>query len=89
MDFMVDVCREALEKYGAESQTLMLFEEMSELIKELCKHARGEDNVRFIAEEIADVEIVLEQMKILHDCAEDVEQWKFRKLRRLKERLKC
>lgn len=33
MDFMVDVCREALEKYGAESQTLMLFEEMSELIR--------------------------------------------------------
>lgn len=45
--------------------------------------------MRFIAEEIADVEIVLAQMKILHDCAEDVEQWKFRKLRRLKERMGC
>ena len=32
MDFMVDVCREALEKYGAESMSVMLFEEMSEVI---------------------------------------------------------
>ncbi len=38
------ICREALQTYGAESQTLMLFEEMSELQKELCKHARGRNN---------------------------------------------
>lgn len=35
---------EALNKWGAEAQTLMVFEEMSELQKELCKHARGKDN---------------------------------------------
>ena len=37
------IYREALNKWGAEAQTLMVFEEMSELQKELCKHARGKD----------------------------------------------
>lgn len=86
---MREICRKALEHYGAQSQTMMCFEEMAELAKELCKNARGEDNRRFIAEEIADVEIMLEQMKQLHDCRELVEQQKARKLRRLKERLEC
>ena len=56
----------ALKIYGAEAQTLMVMEEMSELTKELCKHARGADNTDAIAEEIADVYIMLNQMEILH-----------------------
>lgn len=82
-----EICAKALEYYGGRSQTLMLFEEMSELQKEICKNARGEDNTRFIAEEIADVEIMLEQMKQLYDCRQAVEQQKHRKLLRLKERM--
>ena len=75
---------EALNKWGAEAQTLMVFEEMSELQKELCKHARGKDNREAIAEEIADVQIMLEQMMILQDL---VEVQKFKKTHRLKIRL--
>ena len=71
------IYREALNKWGAEAQTLMVFEEMSELQKELCKHARGKDNREAIAEEIADVQIMLEQMMILHDCEDLVEQEKW------------
>ena len=70
---------EALNKWGAEAQTLMVFEEMSELQKELCKHARGKNNREAIAEEIADVQIMLEQMMILHDCEDLVEVQKFKK----------
>lgn len=33
--------KQALDTYGAEAQTLMVMEEMAELQKELCKHARG------------------------------------------------
>nr|WP_325293583.1 hypothetical protein [uncultured Oscillibacter sp.] len=36
-----DIYRAALEKWGADAQTLMVFEEMAELEKELCKNARG------------------------------------------------
>lgn len=82
-----EICRAALDKWGAEAQTLMVFEEMSELQKELCKHARGKDNREEIAEEIADVEIMLEQMKILHDCRREVAKFKKMKLERLKGRI--
>lgn len=50
-----EICRAALEAFGAEAQMVMAIEEMSELTKELCKHRRGCDNVEAIAEEIADV----------------------------------
>lgn len=79
----MNVYEKALAHYGAEAQTLMMFEEMSELQKELCKRSRGADNIDSIAEEIADVEIMLEQMKILHDCKGGVSYHKLRKLERL------
>ena len=77
------IYRAALAAWGADAQTLMVFEEMSELQKELCKAARGKDNTEQIAEEIADVEIMLEQMKVLHDCAKAVAAYRKSKLRRL------
>ena len=77
------IYRAALAAWGADAQTLMVFEEMSELQKELCKAARGKDNTEQIAEEIADVEIMLEQMKVLHRCAEAVAAYQQSKLRRL------
>ena len=82
-----DVFETALNKWGADAQTVMVFEEMSELQKELCKHARGADNVEQIAEEIADVQIMLEQMTILHDCEEAVQEYRRSKIERLKIRL--
>ena len=83
-----EICRGALEAFGAEAQMVMAIEEMSELTKELCKHRRGRDNVEAIAEEIADVEIMLRQIVILFDCAESVETFRRDKLERLAERIK-
>lgn len=80
--------KRALDTYGAEAQTLMVFEEMAELQKELCKHARGADNRENIAEEIADVFIMLDQMMMLHDCAGAVAEYRHRKITRLADRLK-
>ncbi|MEM5769981.1 MAG: hypothetical protein AAGU32_17105 [Bacillota bacterium] len=75
----------ALSKWGAEPQTRMVYEEMAELQKELCKHSRGADNRAAIAEEIADVLIMLEQMMVLHDCESLVDGFKKCKLFRLEE----
>lgn len=83
-----EICRAALEAFGAEAQMVMAIEEMSELTKELCKHRRGRDNVEAIAEEIADVEIMLQQMVMLFDCAGQVEGFRRYKLERLAERIK-
>lgn len=77
----------ALKTWGADAQTVMVFEEMAELQKELCKHVRGKENVEQIAEEIADVQIMLEQMIILHDCEEAVKEYKRSKIERLKIRM--
>ncbi len=41
-----------------------------------------------IAEEIADVQIMLEQMIMLHDCELAVSDMRWAKLKRLEERLK-
>lgn len=84
-----DTLRGALDTYGADAQTLMLFEEMAELQKELCKHARGRDNREAIAEEIADVQIMLAQMTMLHDCAVLVDEYIKIKLDRLRKRLEA
>ncbi len=83
-----EICRAALEAFGAEAQMVMAIEEMSELTKELCKNGRGQENTTHIAEEIADVEIVLQQMVMLFDCAGQVETFRRYKLERLAERIK-
>ena len=82
-----EIYKAALEKWGPDAQTLMVFEEMSELQKELCKAARGKDNREAIAEEIADVYIMLEQMAILHQCEKSVKDYKAQKLERLAGRI--
>jgi hypothetical protein len=82
-----EVLQRALDTYGSLPQIVMVFEEMSELQKELCKYLRGKYSPASIAEEIADVEIMIEQMKMLFCCAEDVRNERRRKVERLKERL--
>ncbi len=88
MNDPTEIYQAALDTWGAESQTVMVFEEMSELQKELCKNLRGRNNRDAIAEEIADVQIMLEQMILLHDCGTEVQKWRKWKLKRLAVRLK-
>ena len=82
-----DIFRAAIKKWGKEAQTKMVLEEMSELQKEICKNWRGRNNEENIAEEIADVESVLEQLKIVFDVTGKVHEYRIRKMKRLKERL--
>lgn len=82
-----EVLQRALDTYGSALQIVVTMEEMSELQKELCKDLRGRGSIEHIAEEIADVEIMLEQMKMLFCCADDVRDVRRRKVERLKVRL--
>ena len=77
----------ALDAWPVEDQIMMVYEEMAELQKALCKNYRGKDNEDHIAEEIADVEIVLAQLKIIYNCEDRVEQYHEKKLNRIKKRL--
>ena len=52
---------------GDNHQRSVACEEMAELTKELLKVIRGKGVNMRVCEELADVEIVLEQMKLMHD----------------------
>lgn len=77
----------AIKKWGKDLQLIMVMEEMSELTKELSKHLRNGYNFNNIAEEVADVEIMLEQIKVVFSFPRRVEWHKEKKLKRLKELL--
>ena len=55
----------AIAKYGTEHQMIVALEEMSELQKEICKDMRGNLNLKNLIEEIADVTIMLEQLRLI------------------------
>lgn len=82
------IYKSAISAFGVEEQLCVAIEEMSELIKEICKHNRHNENYMQIAEEIADVEIMLEQLKkVIFMCELEVDVYKEMKLKRLKERV--
>lgn len=81
------VCQRALDTWGKHHQLTICMEEMAELTKELSKNIRGQDNDLGIAEEVADVEIMLEQLKIIFHIRTDVENVKNEKLIRLDRRI--
>lgn len=81
------VCKRAVETYGKEHQLIICMEEMSELTKELTKNLRGRRNLQNISEEVADVEIMLEQIKLIFDLKEYVAEAKETKLIRLQKRI--
>ena len=84
-----EILENALMTYGAKAQILMVMEEMAELQKELCKNIRGKANVANIAEEIADVQIMLEQMTMLFHCEHAVQANREYKLMRLENRIEA
>ncbi|MBW2969444.1 hypothetical protein KY314_05030 [Candidatus Woesearchaeota archaeon] len=77
--------RTALELWGSKFQIMMLFEEIGELQQAISKYGRGKCTALNIAEEIADVEIMLEQMKILFVIDSQTEKAKEKKLLKLEE----
>lgn len=80
---------------GMNKQLDVAIKELSELIQAICKIKRRDSisNESFavkgnLAEEMADVEIILAELKLLFDNEGDVKEWKNYKLDRLEKRLK-
>ena len=87
LDTDTETLETAAAVYGAQMQAVVAVEEMAELTKELCKFQRGGLRPEKLAEELADVELLLAQLRILFGNAEAVEKWKAKKLLRLRERM--
>ena len=88
------VLKRAVDTYGKKMQMVVCIEEMAELQKELSKAIRGKGNVLALAEEIADVKIMLEQLPYILVGGPDMESfedtvmnYRNQKIRRLEERL--
>ncbi len=77
----------AFKIYGASQQLVVALEEMAELQKELCKHLRGFCPKTDIAEEVADVQIMLEQIELYFNISEEIKEYRQKKLIRLEKRL--
>ena len=83
-----EIYEKAIETYGENAQLDMVIEEMSELIKEICKRKRGKDNHAEIVEEVADVLIMIEQLKIICQIgSKELNEIKWEKIKRLNERI--
>ena len=83
-DEEIIICNKAINSYGNASQKIKAIEEMGELIQAISKSLL--DNKNNVEEEIADVEIMLTQLKIMYNLS-DIENWRNYKLNRLKERV--
>lgn len=82
-----NILLQVIAEYGKDAQTDMMIEEMSELTKALLKRRRypdDESTVDNIREEMADVQIMLDQMRIIYG---DDSQYREQKLHRLAQRL--
>lgn len=80
----------AIRTYGAEAQVNQGIEEMAELIQAVNKFRRNSEvkNLDNIAEEIADVEIMMDQYKQIYGITDrTIQRLKNQKLYRLADRL--
>lgn len=87
MDNQESIYVKLIEKYK-DKQLIVAIEELSELQKELCKTLRGNINKENIIEELADVYIMLDQIKIYFSItSNEVKEMIDKKIERTKERL--
>ena len=72
---MLNIDQEFLKKsikiHGERLKLIIAIEEMSELIKELCKSLRQELRYQDLVEEVADVLICMDMVKIIYDIKDD------------------
>jgi hypothetical protein len=78
----------AIETYGKDMQLNVAIEELSELIKEICKHKRGRNNREAIVEELVDCYIVMDEIALIFEITDDeIFEGQIRKIERLEKRL--
>lgn len=80
---------QVIRKFGADYQLNIAIEEMSELTKEITKMKRSKGNIKAVTEEIADVYIMLMQVKQIYGIDDaQIEKIMTKKLERLEKNLK-
>ncbi|MDS0525480.1 hypothetical protein NNC19_07300 [Clostridium sp. SHJSY1] len=80
-DTEVVICKKAINTFGQAMQKVVVMEECSELIQAVSKSIRGENHN--VEEEIADVEIMCTQLRLMYNNSK-IDEIKQAKLERLK-----
>lgn len=75
------------EIFGNKAQMIKAIEELAELQMAIAKFLNEPADKTNIIEEIADVEIMTEQLKIMFDCHREVEKVKVEKIDRMIKRV--
>ena len=87
----IETLEKSLKKYGVDKIVLICMEELSELVQAISKIERYPDEeIRKynLVEEIADVNIIIEYLKIIYDIdVADVNGWIDKKINRLYKKL--
>lgn len=94
-DTIRKLLQRAIDTHGAQIQIFKTVEEMGELTQALAKLAGNPDApnpdynkmVDHVAEEVADVRIMLDQLCMIFDVEDCAVRWRWHKLQRLKDRL--
>lgn len=77
------ICAGAVKHFGKEKQKMKFVEEVGELLVEIGRDTFDRSHKSLIAEEIADVTIMLRQLQIIFDCRREVQEcinWKAERL---------
>ena len=77
--------KKAIDTWGSALQQIVAMEELAELTQEISKQLRRKGDPDHLAEEIADVQIMLDQLMMIHDCSWKVGEIKAAKVARLRE----
>ena len=67
---MEEVYKGIISWYGKKAQTIKACEELSELLDVLCKGLNKPMNTDALTEEIADVQVMIEQLKLIYGIGE-------------------
>lgn len=81
-----DIIAAAVETYGYEDQMLQAIEELAELQRAITRAIKAPADRDNLHEEIADVEIMLMQLRTIFD-EKEIDEWKEYKMERLARRL--
>lgn len=83
-----DVLKDAIQHYGCRHQLLKLIEELGELSREVTKILLDEANAAHLAEETADVLILLDQLTTMYPEVKSLwPRYYDMKVRRLRQRM--
>ncbi|MDH6367267.1 hypothetical protein EDD63_14016 [Breznakia blatticola] len=83
-----EILKLAIKTWGVDAQTNCAMEELAELIQAISKFKRGYDNKEDIIDEIVDVQIMIDQIKLICDIDDTMlEKRATYKLQRIKNRL--